>query len=938
MTQSRRRTLTPPQVFGPRLVERLEPRCLLAADVQAGGLLDGYAAVEQWLEFTPLDSTATEATSADDASAQEAALDDAAGAPADGFAATPAETADDTPLDPILLDELFGTQAPPEGGQSVTAPETRHNPVRAEDVDADGILSPRDALLVVNHLHFGDPSVAAADDLSAPGVFYTDVTGDGQLATDDVDAVFAALNASAGAVPAASARLLAAAPLAAASLAAAALAAPSEALLTAEGEAPPQPIEPPPAACSPLDAAQPFITACEVETLLARAAGATSTQDAIIAIVDRGGTILGVRVEQSVLDNIPDLLTRVFAIDGAVAKARTAAFFANNQAPLTSRTIRSLSQSTITEREVESNPTVPNPLDPAQNPFNGANPISRTFGPGFVAPVGVGGHFPPNVAHTPPVDLFGIERQSRDSLIHPGLDGIKGTADDIPLPNRFNVPDAFLPQGDIPAPESYGVQSGLVPHAVPRGIATMPGGIPLYKAIPDPVLNTPFTLVGGIGVFFPGTNGYATFEQGFVPNVRQSSTQRLNSTKALEAEYIAIAAVGGVTNLRPVGAIGGVAPPAGYVLPFGRIDLVGIQLEVFGPNPTAANKKPGIDTVMQRGQALGQGSIFTGANQIVTPMADKFLDGTPLAEGWLVAPHDSPLPGPNQLKQADVEQIVARSIAEADRTRAAIRLDVSRNPPQPGPRAKMVIAVADTAGNVLGLYRMHDATFFSLDVAVAKARNTAYYADPSALQNNDLVDDDLLVAKGAVTVAQLNKLKYRNNGGWLTVPDLFRSAKSGVNYSPLRGLAFTNRTFRFLAEPRYPAGVDGSLPPVFSILTDLGIIRSTAENWSQSMPTPAPLMTSVMGFDAFHVGRNFSDPSNIANQNGVVFFPGSTPLYKSGALAGGFGISGDGVDQDDVVTFAGQQGFAPPQHLRADMTFYRGVRLPFQKFNRNPQG
>jgi hypothetical protein len=53
---------------------------------------------------------------------------------------------------------------------------------------------------------------------------------------------------------------------------------------------------------------------------------------------------------------------------------------------------------------------------------------------------------------------------------------------------------------------------------------------------------------------------------------------------------------------------------------------------------------------------------------------------------------------------------------------------------------------------------------------------------------------------------------------------------------------------------------------------------------------------------------------------------------------GGFGISGDGVDQDDVVTAAGQQGFTPPAALRADMVFYRGVRLPYQKFNRNPRG
>jgi uncharacterized protein GlcG (DUF336 family) len=700
----------------------------------------------------------------------------------------------------------------------------------------------------------------------------------------------------------------------------------------------PAAIEPPPSTCAAVDASLPFITACEVETLLARAAGATSTEDAIIAIVDRGGTILGVRMEQGVLDAIPDTLTRVFAIDGAVAKARTAAFFANDQAPLTSRTIRSLSQSTITEREVESNPTVPDPTDPAQNPFVDANPIARTFGPGFVAPIGVGGHFPPDIRHTPPVDLFGIERQSRDGLTHPGADGVKGTGDDIVLPNRFNVPDAFLAAGDIPAPESYGVQSGLVSHAVGRGIATMPGGVPLYKDIDGPGGQTPI-LVGGIGVFFPGPDGYATHEQGFVPGVKQTSTQRLNAPKALDAEYIAIAAPGGVPSIgRAVGPIGGIAPPAGYTQLFGRIDLVGIQLEVFGPNPTTKNRKPGIDTVMQRGRALGPGSVATGENQMVNPGGDESIDGTPVAEGWLVLPHDSPLPGPNELKQADVEQIVARSIAEANKTRAAIRLDVTKNPPQPGERTKMVIAVADTAGNVLGLYRMPDATVFSIDVAVAKARNTAYYADATAIQTADLVDDDLLVARGTVTVAQLNRLKHKNNGGALGTPDLFTNKKSTTRYSPLTGLAFTNRTFRFLAEPRYPAGVDGTLPPVFSILTDPGINRKTAENINQFAPTFASQFTSVMGFDSFHAGRNFRDPDDIANQNGIVFFPGSTPLYKTQILVGGFGISGDGVDQDDVVTFAGQQGYAPPQHLRVDQTFYRGVRLPYQKFNRNPRG
>jgi uncharacterized protein GlcG (DUF336 family) len=781
-------------------------------------------------------------------------------------------------------------------------PSPRHNPVSPLDVDVSGTLTPRDALLVINHLNYGDPSLTQPSDESAPGVFNTDVNDDGRITTVDAEQVIAALNAIIASQG-------------------------GEAEAVAVMALPPPPI---PSG----DAALPLITEAEVETLLARAAGATSSEDAIIAIVDRGGRILGVRMEQGVLNNIPDTLTRVFAIDGAVAKARTAAFFANNQAPLTSRTIRSLSQTTITEREVESNPTVPDPLDPTQNPFVDANLISRTFGPGLVAPIGVGGHFPPDIAHTPPVDLFNIELQSRDGLTHPGMDGIKGTGDDVVLSNRFNVPTAFLPQGDIPAPESYGVQSGLVPQAIGRGIATLPGGVPLVKKVGGQRI-----VVGGIGVFFPGLDGYATHEQGFIPNVRQTSTQRQNSSKELEAEYIAIAAVGGA-DPRPIGNIGGLGPlDFRFQLPFGRIDLVGITLEVLGPNPTASHRLPGIDTVIQRGRALGQGSTSTGDNQIVAP-ATMFLDGIPVPEGWIVSAHDSPLGG---ITAADVTQIVNHSIAEANLTRAAIRLPA-------GVRTKMVIAVADKAGNVLGLYRMPDATIFSIDVAVAKARNTAYYADPAALQNADKVDDDLLVAKGAVTVARLNQLRYKNNGGAVGTPDLFTTNTSARRYSPLTGLALTNRTFRFLAEPRYPSGVDGSLPPVFSILTDPGINRRTAENRSQAFPTPASQFTSVMGFDAFHASRNFHDPGDIgtpapgvnvdplANQNGIVFFPGSTPLYKTQILVGGFGISGDGVDQDDVVTAAGQQGFTRPQNLRADMLFYRGVRLPFQKFNRNPTG
>jgi uncharacterized protein GlcG (DUF336 family) len=175
----------------------------------------------------------------------------------------------------------------------------------------------------------------------------------------------------------------------------------------------------------------------------------------------------------------------------------------------------------------------------------------------------------------------------------------------------------------------------------------------------------------------------------------------------------------------------------------------------------------------------------------------------------------------------------------------------------------MTIAVTDLDGTVLGLHRMPDATVFSIDVAVAKARNVIYFGNP------------------------------------LGSPDL-----PGVP----AGTAVTNRTIGFGAQPFFPPGIDGSgSGPFFNLYT----------------------------FDIAHPCTQGSQPLNL-NQNGVVFFPGSVPLYKNGVLVGGLGVSGDGVDQDDFVTNAGAKGFEAPDNVRADQVLIDGVRLPYLKFPRNP--
>jgi uncharacterized protein GlcG (DUF336 family) len=137
------------------------------------------------------------------------------------------------------------------------------------------------------------------------------------------------------------------------------------------------------------------------------------------------------------------------------------------------------------------------------------------------------------------------------------------------------------------------------------------------------------------------------------------------------------------------------------------------------------------------------------------------IDGKPAPEGDLVGPHPSANPDPTNggLTSAEVKQILDNAEATAITTRAAIRLP-------PGRRVKMVIAVADLNGTLIGLRRMPDATVFSVDVAVSKARNMTYF-----------------------------------NSASRTAADL-----PGV---PV-GTAVTNRTISFGAQPLYPPGIDGS--------------------------------------------------------------------------------------------------------------------------------
>ena len=223
-------------------------------------------------------------------------------------------------------------------------------------------------------------------------------------------------------------------------------------------------------------------------------------------------------------------------------------------------------------------------------------------------------------------------------------------------------------------------------------------------------------------------------------------------------------------------------------------------------------------------------------------------------EGDLIQEHGSNLPG--GLTLAQVQQLVKNTVAVGQTVRAAIRLPV-------GARAEFVIAVSDLDGSLLALYRMPDATLFSVDVAVAKSRNVVWFSSTT---------------------------------GYLDLP--------GVP----QGTAITNRTLDFAGQPLYPEGIDGTTPGPFFPLFQHDVAQPCTQGSQPKYP----------------------------NQNGIVFFPGSTPLYVNGVLAGGLGVSGDGVDQDDYTAGIGSAGFEAPVAIRADQYYDLGVRLTYQKYPANP--
>jgi uncharacterized protein GlcG (DUF336 family) len=504
------------------------------------------------------------------------------------------------------------------------------------------------------------------------------------------------------------------------------------------------------------------LAAGEVESIIRAAARSLNDDTMTVAVVDRGGRILGVFRKPGANPANDDL---------AIGVARTAAFFSHNQAPLSSRTVR------------------------------------------FVSGV----HFPPGITNTPSGALYGVENTNRGCDLNVTFnDVLAGDAGKcIPRARRLNGTrcDPFDTSGCGP-----GIVTGKVFPNDADASSVNAGGIPLYRVRVDGDRVVAGQLLGGIGVV--GISG---------------DPQR--------AEYAAMTGAFGASSAA-------VVPVPFYPIPHpGNVFIDGIRLPFLGPDlrlTFAASGLPNGVRLDGVNPGTGNGTFVVGPS-----------NGGCAANEYLVGPFGSAL---GNLSAMDVDAIVRRAVDSARRTRAAIRLPLNRF-------ARMVIAVADVDGRILALYRMPDATVFSVDVAVAKSRNVVW----------------------------------------------FSSQGIGGVVSP--GTAVSNRTIGFGAQPFYPSGIDSD---AFD-------------------PEEGPWYRSLFVNDLTNPCTQGDQPRN-ANQNGVVFFAGSTPLYRGNQLIGGLGVSGDGIEQDDYVTYFAAGELLPPQQLWADQLIVNRARLPMFKFPRHPEG
>lgn len=493
----------------------------------------------------------------------------------------------------------------------------------------------------------------------------------------------------------------------------------------------------------------------------------------------------------------------------------------------------------------------------------------------------------------------------------------------------FGVQFSQLPCSDLSVRfATNGNPTGLVdatagPKRSPLGLSADPGGLPLYKA---------GVVVGGIGI---ETNGTYTVDLSVMD--RDSDVE----------EIVALAGQSGF------------APPddirANRIFVEGKsLRYTDQDVNVLVRNPANApafaNGTGGNLVAVNgyyAGAALIAGTAYGNAESgfAADPNGDYngvggvvfvLFDGaTPPAARFRPRDSISPTTAAGGMTTAEVRQIIRSALTVAFASRAQIRRPLSS-------QVQVTVSVVDGAGNILGIARTFDGPIFGTDVSLQKARTATLLSSTTAGTYLGTFNSTV----GGTPAGQ--------NANGVTIANYVTAVRGVLGNNALQdGTAFADRSGGNLSRPYLPDGIIGA---------SNGPLSYPIATWS---PFNTGLQLDAV-FDNIAAHVLFTDVGGANNDtgatcsaftaaagtlitrisNGFQIFPGSVPIYRNGSVIGGIGVSGDGIDQDDMVSFLGLHnaglalgtgvGNAPParraDQLRGPGGFLRYVNCPFKPF------
>ena len=399
------------------------------------------------------------------------------------------------------------------------------------------------------------------------------------------------------------------------------------------------------------------------------------------------------------------------------------------------------------------------------------------------------------------------------------------------------------------------VDNGTVgPKRSPLGLAADPGGLPLYKN---------GRLVGGVGVISDGTYGLDL-------DIADIDTDA--------DELIAVAGTSGFAA--PDDIRGNRITADGRTFRY-------VDSEALTSNPANAPAFASLAGALVTVGGFFDGTLHAGVSFGNAASGFRADAGPLAAQSAFILVNDAnanryPVrAGTDGLLTAnEVTTLAAEALKVANRARAQIRRPL-------GSPAQVTVSIVDTSGEVLALVRTPDAPVFGTDVSLQKARSALLFSHPSTAADMAALPPPNYLGANGVTVP-----RFRTFAEYLaTTRTFFNDQTIFAN-----GMAFSNRAIGNIARPGFPDGI--------------------------SYAATGPLSTPLSNFSPFHLGLQLDLTYNAIvaaatgstavgctglsrAKNGIQIFPGAVPVFRGNALVGAIGISGDGIDQDDMIAFLG---------------------------------